>query len=190
VRNKPFRFAMGDVNYLDYGGTWFRHLSGKRIGETHRYHFIRLINWSDACGSDAPSERYNVSLSEVNLDQLTAENIASALSNCGNASETDSKWRALACLEYGLHAPLLDQNGNNFASLYRQCASESTRVELDARYRHERLNRPVNALGSTASEFMRGDIYSALERGVKAGDKPALIIAKMYDACAKREGDK
>jgi hypothetical protein len=188
-RNKPFKWAMGDVNYLDYGGTWFRHLSGKRIGETKLFHFIVLINWEDACGRDAPKTKYNVALYEVNLDQLSPESKADALRSCGTEAEKDPRWIALACMEYGLRAPLLDLNGNNFSQMYAQCAAESTLMETDAAHRYQQMHRPVNAIGSTAAEFMRGDIFSAVERGVNAGDWKATIIAKMYSAAARKEGD-
>jgi hypothetical protein len=42
------------------------------------------------------------------------------------------------------------------------------------------MQRPVNALGSTAAEYMRGDLDSAMQRGCEAGDPTARLVAKMH----------
>lgn len=43
----------------------------------------------------------------------------------------------------------------------------------------ERMERPVNKIGSTAAEYMTGDMRSAVLRGVANNDVAAEILLKM-----------
>src|ERR1700759_3150326 len=74
---KGFQFFRGDVNWLDYGGTWARRIDGKR------YHFIELINMDEACGRDNEGQpRYTVELCEVDLAVVPPREMRSALQFC------------------------------------------------------------------------------------------------------------
>lgn len=180
ILGKCWRFS-GDVSWSDYGGKWLRH-AGART-----YHVIEFLNWEDACGSDDAGARYNCSLSLVDLDALDERTIASAKSFCDFDSWADrfseqDQDLALAecCFDYGAKAPLWDENGNNAHALVRQARAESARLRADAGAMADRMSRPVNKLGSTAAEFMRGDLDAAMARGVYAGDAGARLMAKMH----------
>jgi hypothetical protein len=43
----------------------------------------------------------------------------------------------------------------------------------------DRMDRPVNGIGSTAREFAVGDISSPILRGICEGDPRAELMAKM-----------
>lgn len=157
TKRAVFRPLSGDVNYVDYGGTWYR-----RVGKG-RYHVMELMNWQEVCGSDAPPERYNVALSEVDLLAMTPTMRMDALRSCGLEGE-DSELAVLAAhYQYGHKAPLGQWDGNNYLELMKEARTLS--AELDDPRVHERyMQRPVNAIGSTAREYMQGDLSSAPRR--------------------------
>ncbi len=184
MKNHGFKFFTGDVNWLDYGGTWVR-----KVGD-RRFHFIRLENMDDACGSDNEGrETYVVELSEVDLDAIPGETKDSAVKSCGwgDADRPDfctTEMIAGACFEYGARAPLHSVSTNNAHQGIRECRKESYHLTNDASWYHAAMNRPVNKIGSTAREYMTGDITSAIVRGANSDDVGeqvvSKIMAKMY----------
>ena len=163
---------------LDYGGTNARHI-GKR-----QFQFVELIDFLDATGELLNGKhKYCVELRLVDLDAITEDQINSAVSYVGMdraGSPTDSML-ADACNEYGCHAPLGSWSGNNAHKLLRLAYAEANRLANDEAL-ETALNKPVNAIGSTAQEFMRGDFASAIQRGCESGSPDARIMAKMHGA--------
>ena len=97
-----------------------------------------------------------------------------------------------ACVGYGAYAPLHTESGPNqpinVRGRARAFAEELIREEpanvkspiLPSRV-DALMERPVNKIGSTGREYMRGDIYSAMRRG--AGNPAVDLVRKMYAAC-------
>lgn len=167
----------GDVNMLDYGGKNMRQ-SGNR-----QFQIVELINMDEACGRDNQGQpKYVVELRLVDLGALSQSTIKSALESCGwqNMPDTDDAL-AECCDSYGAHAPLETFSGNNAHKLLRQ-AYKAANALLDDEALEEQLDRPVNKIGSSAREFMAGDITSAIQRGCESGNPDARIMAKMYGA--------
>jgi hypothetical protein len=77
---------------------------------------------------------------------------------------------------------MYDGQSNNFEELLRELKREARCMRESPAAREVALDRPVNALGSTAREMARGDIFSGMERGVSAGKPEAILMAKMYGA--------
>lgn len=187
MKGKGFKFHTGDVNWLDYGGVWCRHIDGQR------FHFIELTNMDEACGRDNEGHpTYSVTLSEVDGDVLDAEQIYAALESCGD-NVIDSRAQgghmvlppfdatvANIVRSYGIASPLHEESTNNAHKGIAVCRAESYRLTRDDRAYQQAMNRPVNRIGSTAREFGRGDLTSGLVRSARAGDPNAQIIAKMY----------
>jgi hypothetical protein len=174
-----FRFMTGDVNYLDYGAKWVRLVSG-----TREYHIIELINWEDSVGEREAKEighTYNMSLSIVDLDKLTPENKASALSYIGaeNNPDVTDEWLADGCHSYGLRAPIRYVDTSNCHKTFRSLAAYSRELSSNQYVKSGAMRRKVNRIGSTADEFMRGDLNSALVRGIIRDDPTALLLAKI-----------
>lgn len=161
-----------------------------RAVEPRRFHFIEATDMDDACGSDnADSPRYVVELNEVDLDAITEKTIASAQESCGwersDGEAHDDTAIAEMCHSYGARAPLGSWAGG--AHWHDDCprelirtAKRESRLLDDPSERMERLSRPVNKIGSTALEYMQGDLFSAMQRGVEKGDALAKIMAKMH----------
>lgn len=47
------------------------------------------------------------------------------------------------------------------------------------------MNSPVNAIGTTAREFQRGDLDSAVIRGLREGDKNCWLMARIQGCKAE-----
>lgn len=175
-----FAFLTGDLNWQEYGGLWYRRIAPKV------YHVIELINLIDAIGEEAEST-YGVELQEIDLIGITSAQLDSALSCCGARElyerQDKESTRELLAVEslsvYGLFAPMGRWAGNAYASLLKTAKEESRHLTNSYNYRRAQLARPVNKIGSTATEFARGDLDSALERGIAKGDKTALLVAKI-----------
>lgn len=192
---RGFFFWSGDVNPLGYGGTWAR-----KVGP-RRWHFIQLTNMDDACGRDNEGRpTYVIELSEVDLNGISAATQESAWRSCDGDSQmpegststvehaADGEFyrrdevAADCCFNYGARAPLHSEETNNAHAGFRACRAESYSLTRDADAYRAAMERPVNRLGSTAAEYMAGDIQSALIRGMDAGDPSARIVGKMYAA--------
>ena len=183
-----FKVWHGDVNYLDYGGTWIWVV---QIGE---YHFIRLMNWEDAVGEREAAEvgfKYNMELSVVLTPDIPGSTKVDALKSCGMTEavwdlvtlnkdyfEAD-KLTAGACFEHGAKARIEDVDTNNFHKTFRELAERSREIAGDDSALHETV---ANRIGQTAFEYMTGSMGPALARGLEAGSQEARILAKMYQA--------
>jgi hypothetical protein len=169
------------------GGKYMRRVS------LTRFHIIEWLDWVDAVGEREAAEvgaKYNVELTEVDLEAIPPKALDGALSCCDFESwgqdigDPSDRAAAIAecCHDYGAKAPLWDSNGNNLRELIRAAKRESNELVTDDAAYHERMTRPVNALGSTALEYMQGDIHSAMRRGVENGNQDACLMAKIYGA--------
>jgi hypothetical protein len=87
---------------------------------------------------------------------------------------------AEACFSHGNKAPVHSESSNNRGKLIAEGRREAREMSLDEDLLENRMGKVVNKLGSTAAEFMTGDIQSAVQRGVEKGEVTARIFAKMY----------
>lgn len=166
-----FKWLTGDCNFVDYGGKWIR-----RVGE-RRFHIIELMNWIEAVGEREAAEvgaKYCVDLSEVDL---TAIDPTKALKSCGyeqadsgaivqpcdGAEICDAAHADLciaeACHGYGANAPLWGESGNNYLKLMRSARSFSRSLD-DAAAHEDAMDRPVNKIGTSARNYMIGNLWS------------------------------
>jgi hypothetical protein len=164
-----FRFLTGDVNWLDYGGKWYR-----KVADT-RYHVIDLTNMWDATG-DKSAPQYNVSLLEVDITSLQLKN---AISGYDEDLQDNELVKVDALASYGAGAPLWTQYGGNSKKLLAEARGESRSLDDPEKY-EEAMSRPVNAIGSTAREYAAGDFQSAITRGVERGNANAKLMAKLH----------
>lgn len=148
----------------------------------HKFAFLELTDMDDACGRDNEGmPRYVVEVAIVDLDQLAPENIASALQACGWEGMPETPIAtAESCYGYGAKAPMFSESGGNRRELIRAGKREARLLASDADEIAMRMERPVNAIGSTANEYMRGDINAAMTRGVLAGRPDACLMARKY----------
>jgi hypothetical protein len=164
-----FKFLIGDVNWSDHGGKFYRRVEKGATPAGGRFHIMEIMRWPE--NEEHLTGRYNVSLAEVDLDAATEAQLRGALNSVGIDDlaevESDPRIQALIKLDalhsYGEKAPLWDQSGNNYNKLMAEARAESAALDDPAAH-EDRMFRPVNAIGSTAREFMQGDIRTALDR--------------------------
>lgn len=164
-----------DVNMLDYGGKNIRHTVKRQ------FQIVELINMDEACGRDNEGQpKYVVELRLVDLDALSQGTIKSALNSCGWEGIHDNDLALAECVDsYGAHAPLESYRGNNGRKLLRE-AYKAANLLLNESELEQKLEQPVNKIGSTGREFMNGDFMPAIQRGCESGNPDARIMAKMH----------
>ena len=141
-----------DVNWQDYGGCWARHISGTR------YHVIRFENCRD-WGDGATG--YHCDLSEVDTSN---PQLAAAQRSCGDdGTENESHpFAQVYCLHaYGAHAPLWQDSGTRVRELIRAAKRESRLLATNGAEYEERMDRPVNAIGTSARNYGLGKILAS-----------------------------
>lgn len=136
----------------------------------HVVHIIRVTDMDAACGRDDEGHPpYVIELLEFEPNTLDPSTIESALDSCG----LDSEWwveanlisKAHVLMSYGTYAPLdTDSAKRGYQGAVRRMVRESEDIEGHPAVRECHLNRPVNGIGSTAREFGRGDLTSAMKR--------------------------
>ena len=62
---------------------------------------------------------------------------------------------------YGVYTPVWSKDGNNCARLMREARQEARQCEFLFGFY---LDRPVNRIGTTGWESLRGDLTSAIDR--------------------------
>ena len=178
---KTFRFLTGDMNWQDYGGKWYREIPGTN---SLRFHIMELMNWNEH--ESDPENTYHCDLSVVDLGEIPEDTLKSSLSYCGWESDTeldkDPKVATLmaieACHGAGAKAPVWQDSGNNYRALMQEAREESRGLDDPDTYA-QAMAKPVNAIGSTASEYMQGDISSGILRGVAENDPKAMLMLKL-----------
>jgi hypothetical protein len=173
-----------DVDWEGYHGMW------ARKAPDGSWYVLKWTNMEDACGDDAPY-KYDCQVKRLDLRELPDEEVLAALRCCGwklcvqgpdqptyaIVSEmgdvvAEGDLASLApvllecCVQYGLGAPLESFTGDKHAKRIRAEARRyAEQCMRDDAMLQERMERPVNAIGSTAAEYGRGDVQSALHRG-------------------------
>jgi hypothetical protein len=159
-----------DVSWDDYGGKW------GRAAKDGSWFVVRFENMYDAC-SEGECKRngqaqYIAETLRVNLPELTEKQIKSALDCVGQSAEdlsADPHVRGAqlteACVAYGFYEPLDTFSGDVYpARLRAQARRAAEALMRDASALETARERPVNRIGSTAAEYGRGDLDSALFR--------------------------
>jgi hypothetical protein len=144
-----------DCDWKGYGGKWARHIDGTR------YHVIRFENCED-WGDGAIG--YHCDLQEVTIDN---PQLAQALDyigmrhdgkdDCGDVHERFDLCKVEALSSYGAYSPLWqDASGNSWA-LIRAAKRESRLLATDSEAYEDRMDRSVNAIGTSARDYGLGN---------------------------------
>ena len=191
---KGWRDVGSDCNWEDYHGLW-----GRRAPDG-TYFFLTFTNMEDACGRDALEGdnpmRYHCDVRQVAPKELDAETVAGIMSSFGWDEEDmtemtteEVEWRlATDAAEYGVYAPLHQEGGMSYPARIRAaCYREAENLMTDVVRLDDRLNRPVNRIGSTARDLRGGDIMAGLTRyqeavaaGGEDGDPVKELMCKLH----------
>jgi len=183
-----------DVNWEDYGGMW------ARKAPDGSWYVLQWTNLWDAAGEDSGLPQFECDVKRVELFNLPEAEITSAMRCVGLAwvpdghngeimtesgdivADTEERTALVlveACVQYGLGAPLQSFSGDKYPKRIRARARRyAEECMRDDALLERQLDRPVNKIGSTAREYGRGDIDSALHRG--PFDTGKQIIRKLH----------
>jgi hypothetical protein len=149
------------MDYATYGGKWIGPRQSN--GEFDYWLVLELINWHDVVGEGYAPAHYHVSLSVVSPQEAGEENLAQAKECCGEEKDMDDTTKVKALHDYGVCTPVWSKDGNNYRKLMREAHKQTMSVVgLFGFY----MDRPVNALGSTGWDFVKGNITAGLSRAV------------------------
>lgn len=174
-----------DYNWKEHGGLWSR--ASARL---HRYWVIRFENSSE-WGDDLTDKDFHCDLQEVDLTSPTCADAydvpADGLDEYGDPIPLERlvMWQVSACSMHGAYAPIKQQAGRNAYALLRAMRSEAHRLDRSASAYRSSMARPVNAIGSTAREYQRGNLASPIARGLINGDPKAELMFKLGMGRAK-----
>lgn len=108
-------FYSGDVNWIDYGGTWFY-----RSSYENYYIAVEFLNWEDAVGSKEAKEigsKYNVEVSYIDPTMYSFDMWRQALQFVGSldkdANEITPQELIWALWSYGCKTVESSESGNN-----------------------------------------------------------------------------
>ena len=174
-------------------GTW---LYAKKV-DSMTWIFIEIDDMVDSCGRDA-TELFYAAVKVVDLAQIPTDTMAKASQCCGHDGAVSLEEMAYSCQAYGAYAPMYSESsgavteenrwGNAaeahpaFRSL-RKRAREAAEELFDDEVREAALNdRVVNKLGSTARQFMHGDLWGRLReiRDDPDATEDQKLMLKMY----------
>jgi hypothetical protein len=109
-----YKWLSGDVNWLDYGGKWYKK------DESGDYTVRELINMRDCCGSDA-EYTYAVRMFSINLDDISDGLKDESMSICGCDESwddlTDDRKLEMLVSSHG-HGLYEEYEGNNYKKLF------------------------------------------------------------------------
>ncbi len=165
-----FRFLTGDVNYVRDGGSF---ISGKQ--NNGEFDFWVVMQIRNECDPESPAA-YSVSVSVVSPSQAGEDKINAAMECCGvtktmmatavaNGYGDEAKVEALHA--YGVVAHVWNRYGNNHRRLM-EAARQFANTELDSLFGFV-MDRPVNRIGTTGWEALRGDLDAALKGPPRPG---------------------
>jgi hypothetical protein len=173
-----------DTSWEDYGGKW-----AKRA-PSGVWFVVTFTNMYDACGERGCKRdgvpQYLAEIQSVDPSDLPDRTIREAL-ECVGYEETppgihpSEPVLVEACVSYGAYAPLDCFSSDTYPLRLRARARRAAEALIrDSQAFEERLSRPVNAIGSTAREYMQGDLNAALIRyqgggGERDGKKDLML---------------
>ena len=161
-----------DVCWEDHGGMW-----GFKAPDASWYviRFENAEDWSEG------EYKYHCDLSRVVLCDLPVDQIKTAMSYCGYTWDEILSWDTTeaaecalvyACVSAGSRAPLDQNTSNGNPERLRVWARKEAEdyIRSEARVRRA-MSKPVNAVGSTAEEYMQGDLDSWKTRYLCTGEQ-------------------
>jgi hypothetical protein len=181
-------------------GDWTQDaMYGRKVDAQHWY-VVRVMDLWDATGEEY-GERFNAEVKLLDFTELPRDEIAQAMRSCGwswtlanDAVEltvidthsgsivaTGSAAEACiveCCAQYGLGAPLEQFCGKRSINVRAEARRFAEQCMKDAALVERQLDRPVNAIGSTARDFGRGDITAGLHRSPFGAEKN--LVRKMH----------
>jgi len=145
----------------DYHKLW---ISTTTIPSDWPVYLLLRLEYTDDWGDDV-GFKYHVSVNAVAPQALSDEKIAEVISSIGESLEwyngLSEEAKCQLILEYGTTVPLYQQGGNNMRELLKGARKEANNISILFGFY---MDRPVNAIGSTGWDWIKGEILAGLGR--------------------------
>ena len=150
------KFLVGDINWLDYGGTWIT--TKLNNGDWDYWLVMELVNLKDATG-DETQYTYRVTVSAVSPKAAGKENVERACECYDTTVEKMKEYGEERIVEalysYGVHAGLFSKEGNNAHALLKEAREQLNVITgLFGFF----MDKPYNQLGHNGWDFIEGDL--------------------------------
>lgn len=170
MSNLHFHFLTGDINWQEYGGKFI----SKRLnnGDWDYWLVLEVCNMQEATG-DEDAEKYAVMLCAVSPAAAGQEQMDKAWESYG-MDETLDKWQeglpqrlkeefmVEVLNDYGIHALIWQDSGNNLAKLLKAAHHEAD--AMGSLFFGFAMDRAQNRIGSTGWDCISGNILAGLDR--------------------------
>lgn len=191
--------SMRGWTYLFGSGQWTgEDAMWARKAKDGAWFVLRFTDLLDAGGKEFEDMPFECDVRRIHLKEIPEAEVDSALRSCGWRWMKDGDDTILVndqgdtmaatlkagdrltlaavemCVGYGLGAPLYTATGKRWLHVRAEARREAESLMRDASALDAALDRPVNAIGSTAREYGNGDISSALARGPVTPEKALM----------------
>ena len=162
-----FSFLTGDMNYTTYGGKWIS--TRQNNGEFDYYFVIELLNWPETVGQrEAPAKLQRFAVCRFAPASRKGNSPRARLlrhyggNACDGNRQRPARYGASgsAAQLRGLY-PGLESRREQLARPNEGARQEARQCEFLFGFY---LDRPVNRIGTTGWEALRGDLTSAIDR--------------------------
>lgn len=184
-RIKGWTFLTGDRDWSGVDATWCKQA---KDGSWFVLRFENMREYDSGAVDRGEWEEFSCEVKRVDFSDIPQTEIDSALRSCGYIRRVDGTSKSAivneydgeyiaedpntvklvlldCCVSYGLGAPLHTETGNKHPIQVRGRARRvAEEMMRDVAKLEAALDRPVNRIGSTAREYGRGDISSAMDR--------------------------
>ena len=153
----------------------------RKVGD-RQYQVIEVLDlyeWMGERDTDESGDRWSGDLSFIDINEVPEKKMESAKRSCGwdNMDMHHDESIVEMLHSYGCKAPIGDCRDTTERKCKHSMRHEAMEALTDL---EDRLEKTVNKIGSTAREFMQGNIMGGLRRSVEAGQPEARLMAKMY----------
>lgn len=192
---KGWKYMFGSNHWTGEDAMWVKRLPAKKINRNYyrfsRWMVLRFTDLLDAGGKSFKDTPYECEVRYVDFDDVPKQMIDSALMSNGwvlknKGTEEDEEFIVVdehsgdliaesnetvqyvileSLIGYGGGAPLYTATGKRYLNVRAEARREAMMFIRDKGAFEAAMDRPVNDIGSTAREYGRGDIDSALHRG-------------------------
>jgi len=151
------------VLYDDIGTKWISQKFNN--GDFDYWLVLRIEDLYECMGESEAPAHYSAEILVVSPDEAGTEKVQSAL-RCIGLEDVDldkftPEHKVDALVTYGVHAPVWGKTGNNRRKLVREMRNQAEGVtSLFGFY----MDTPVNRIGSTGWDFVKGNVIAGLTR--------------------------
>jgi hypothetical protein len=152
--------------FKQMGENWY--MSDKRNnGEFDYWVVMEVTDWFDAVGEREAPGRWLVELKVVSPSEAGEENLKRAYASCGmdGVDTSNPEIQVELLKDYGVCAPIFSMTGNNLRKLMKEARQKARLSDMLFGFF---MDVPVNLVGATGWDAVRGDLFPTERKEVSA----------------------